>query len=48
MNYATLYAVLGEISNDMCIRITGSLARKWAIDIGVSRFDEEKRRWKIS
>jgi hypothetical protein len=35
MNYATLYAVLGEISNDIGTRITGSLARKWAIDAGV-------------
>jgi hypothetical protein len=35
MNYATLYAVLGEISNDIGAWITGSLARKWAIDAGV-------------
>jgi hypothetical protein len=35
MNYATLYAVLGKISNDIGNRITGSLSRKWAIDAGV-------------
>jgi hypothetical protein len=35
MNYATLYAVLSEISNDIGTRITGSLTRKWAIDAGV-------------
>ena len=46
MNYVTLYSVLSGISNDIGIRITESLARKWAIDAEFGSFDEKgKRVW---
>jgi hypothetical protein len=44
MNYATLYAVLDEISNDIGTRITGSPARKWAIDAAVGWFMRKGKR----
>jgi len=34
---------LGELSNDIGARIIGSPASKWAIDVGVSGFDRERK-----